>query len=797
MPGKPIAVPGKPISIPVTSFKEARKDHNQRSQYKKAKPGNKDATNKWATKAAPVQPTTESTGATESRKSKKTETIRQWRQEQKALRAAARKAKSAAGTDGSVEPTSASSSTATGETQRGVTPPNTSEVRVEEEEEGVNEGATAQQGASGVTIQPQRSTNNSEQTSSTEAAVDAESAQGGPSSAPPAVAEYKKRKRQKKTPQTPQYEASSSSDSDSDPTPKKRRRNLSQLENSRKRTWKYNANLQAPQQTEITRTQLAPTEDHRIHSKSWHIPEFRIELSTYDKGPFTTYERQQIERAVTSYLTDKSIPRSDLHLLINKRIKHPSMTHALEVGGRNPYKSAEYADFLPYVVEKSGVNRDVRHTYEFLSRTYSTCRNDWKPWTDEDDAVLKALRERGMKWSDIMRDMGRSNVKERFRMIDRYENDMNTGKWSTEEERQFAKACRDNMVKNELEDIWEINDWTEIAAQMGTRDAKQCQVRFPILIDKYGTLDNVEEPKAGMNRSWRRQDDLDLVTKMLTLCGTANDESDISWESLRGKGWRRWSIDHLKLRWISMRRRVPNMEIISFREALQYCVDNMDVVSKVKEYRSEEFIFDSDEEVEDGEGGGMEGRGEEGGGEGSGEGAGAGGEEDGSDDGEDILRRLFGAREGGDVGGGNGEGGASSREKKRRGEDGSGDGGDVEALAPVKKKKKTVVVKEEDLDDGVDDTRSASTGETTKTLESLGAANGVGEAERGSGVDGAEVEGGSRMVKEKKSKKTKSNDKPDDTMVEAAEESQTGKAKEKKKKKKKREDTLPSLLTAD
>ncbi|KAJ3026743.1 RNA polymerase I enhancer binding protein, partial [Rhizophlyctis rosea] len=331
----------------------------------------------------------------------------------------------------------------------------------------------------------------------------------------------------------------------------------------------------------------------------------REEYKTFNKGPFTTWERQQIEHAVQHYIRLKSVPRDEFYMLCNRKIVHDKNPNNADspFAKKNPYNEPYYNDFWKTIAETAKLNRCLNHIHAFMVRKYSMSRNDGKRWTKEEDEELRRYRDLGMKWSEIIRTLGRTGAKSRWITMMRWENDMNMGIWSPEENKIFAKACRDLMAEYEITDVWDFNHWQEVAAVVKTRDVVQCKEHFPGLIDKYGNLENVGEPAGSYNRDvWTRQDDLDLVTKLYTVSADFNDESDVNWDVLRGTGWRRWSLDKLKYRWMKMRSRVPNLDMLTFHEALQYCVEHINKVSRKpwpNDVVSQEFIFDSDEEDEE------------------------------------------------------------------------------------------------------------------------------------------------------------------------------------------------------
>jgi hypothetical protein len=167
------------------------------------------------------------------------------------------------------------------------------------------------------------------------------------------------------------------------------------------------------------RTSLSPEEDDRILKKRFRSSKNAAVVAdtrnTFVKGPFSKFEKVKVEAAIQEYLQEKGIPESELYYLIHR--KTPIIPTAGQGADsstplKNPYSAPEYNGFIGQVLERSKVNRSLDQLYWYMSRAYSIVRTEKKRWTPEEDERLKFLVQlKGRKWSDIEKEIGKSDAK--------------------------------------------------------------------------------------------------------------------------------------------------------------------------------------------------------------------------------------------------------------------------------------------------------------------------------------------------------------------------------------------------
>jgi hypothetical protein len=167
------------------------------------------------------------------------------------------------------------------------------------------------------------------------------------------------------------------------------------------------------------RTSLSPEEDDRILKRRFRSAKNKALVAdtrnTFVKGPFSKFEKVQVEAAIQEYLQEKGIPEPELYYLIHR--KTPIIPTAGQGADsamplKNPYSAPEYNGFIGQVLERSKVNRSLDQLYWYMSRAYSVVRTEKKRWTPEEDERLKFLVQlKGRKWSEIEKEIGKTDAK--------------------------------------------------------------------------------------------------------------------------------------------------------------------------------------------------------------------------------------------------------------------------------------------------------------------------------------------------------------------------------------------------
>ncbi|TPX72930.1 hypothetical protein SpCBS45565_g00258 [Spizellomyces sp. 'palustris'] len=343
-----------------------------------------------------------------------------------------------------------------------------------------------------------------------------------------------------------------------------------------------------------------PEEDDRPPSNTFtYKKNYQLHATfadTYAQGPFTTGERERIHRAVGLYLEEHAIPGEDLPLLITRRTK---LTNTDGSPIENPYADKRYSKWMLQVHRAARINRTLSQLMIYLKRTYNATwdcqpedRRQFKmEWTEEADDRLRALVLRGMKWADIDREVGlRDNASRlRWRRImfgEKCSKDIRQRTWTKEEDEQLVTIVKEIMERDGIDDPLKFNQWSLVAAKFETRSATQLRWHWHKNI---ASLWRVESEEAG----WTRNDDRELLSRMLALCDGAYDETEVDWNALKGEEWKIWPATKLKERWLRARARVPDLESYTFIETVRMALSLLPLL-KSEDFKSEEFIEDSD-----------------------------------------------------------------------------------------------------------------------------------------------------------------------------------------------------------
>ncbi|KAH9246243.1 hypothetical protein BSLG_007009 [Batrachochytrium salamandrivorans] len=293
--------------------------------------------------------------------------------------------------------------------------------------------------------------------------------------------------------------------------------------------------------------------------------------ATYNMGPFSNLEKHRIGQAVDSYLLEYSVPREDLHYLINRRTKFTAAgSSSSEFKSASMYADKKYSGFIASVRENAALNRTVDQVYWYMSRAYSTKRTGGARWTEEEDNMLRHLiATKGERYAEIEREMGRGDTKKRWKKLMSASPSMKVGRWGEDEVQKLTSAITQIMTREGLTDSSQITQWPEISSMVGTRNDVQCRSKWNLALQ----CGKKVLPTA---RSFEYDDYVALLTRMLALCSTANDETEIIWEMLVGHE-EPWNAHYLKGRWMYLRGAVPAHEVSirTFSQLIDYCFNNL------------------------------------------------------------------------------------------------------------------------------------------------------------------------------------------------------------------------------
>ncbi|KAL5033228.1 hypothetical protein BDV3_000238 [Batrachochytrium dendrobatidis] len=319
-----------------------------------------------------------------------------------------------------------------------------------------------------------------------------------------------------------------------------------------------------------------PINDTRILSqkyiKTLHVTGKEADAlrASYNQGPFSNLERHRVDEVVEAFMLEHNIPRKDLHYLINRRTDFSSKS------GLDPKTSAMYNDkkfsgFIANVREAAALNRTVDQLYWYMSRAYSNKRSGGSRWTEEEDDMLRHLISiKGERYAEIEREMGRSDIKKRWKKLLAASNEtIKSGRWSEEEIQKLGEAVNHVLVRDKLPASSNLIRWRDVANMVVTRTDIQCRTKWNLSFQS-------GKKAVSVVRSFEYEDYASLLTRMSALCSAANDETEIVWEMLVGEN-EPWNAQYLKTRWSYLKGVVPVHELTmrTFSQIIDYCFDNL------------------------------------------------------------------------------------------------------------------------------------------------------------------------------------------------------------------------------
>lgn len=203
-----------------------------------------------------------------------------------------------------------------------------------------------------------------------------------------------------------------------------------------------------------------------------------------------------------------------------------------------------------------GLQRPLFSVYRRVTRMYDQ-KNHMGKYSYDEKVKLKELRAKhGNDWATIGQALGRSasSVKDKCRLM---KETCNSGKWLPEEEKRLTQAVYDLSGGRPGEDIVHGLSWALVSEKVITRSEKQCRTKWL----------NYMNWKMKGGKEWTREEDMNLIIRIAAMEVTDDSEIDwddlaSNWESVRSPQW-------LRGKWWSLKRHIPDYQILPFNELLQ------------------------------------------------------------------------------------------------------------------------------------------------------------------------------------------------------------------------------------
>ncbi|KAJ8302226.1 hypothetical protein KUTeg_021213 [Tegillarca granosa] len=215
----------------------------------------------------------------------------------------------------------------------------------------------------------------------------------------------------------------------------------------------------------------------------------------------------------------------------------------------------ERKDFYRTVAK--GLQRPLFSVYRRVTRMYDQ-KNHMGKYSPEEMAKLRELQMKfGNDWASIGASLGRSasSVKDKCRLM---RDTCNSGKWLPEEERRLAEAVYEFAGIKPGQNVTSGLSWANVAERVVTRSEKQCRTKW---------LNYLNWKQKG-GTDWTREDDINLVLKIAAF--NVSDDSEIDWNNL-SKNWPSVrSPQWLRGKWWSLKRHVPDYQILPFNDLIEY-----------------------------------------------------------------------------------------------------------------------------------------------------------------------------------------------------------------------------------
>lgn len=265
---------------------------------------------------------------------------------------------------------------------------------------------------------------------------------------------------------------------------------------------------------------------------------------TYNKGPFTTTEKNAVKEALEEFMRDNGISKADLPMLFMRSKSVVNQKQNMFKGRR------EWTSWLIKVYKKCNLNRTLTQFSHHIRRAFRDNLSKGAPWTkEEDDALIGLYALKGSKWGEIERELGRRNARSRYIRLQHLKNNSaKLGRYTYEELYKLGMVVKNIAIRENLKDLKAFNLWSMVEKEIDGRSAAQLQKcwssRSALILANldYDPSSSSENRKlweaSGLSNTWTLRDDMKLINLMCDLCEKASDETEVIWESLLLPEWR-------------------------------------------------------------------------------------------------------------------------------------------------------------------------------------------------------------------------------------------------------------------
>lgn len=262
-------------------------------------------------------------------------------------------------------------------------------------------------------------------------------------------------------------------------------------------------------------------------------------------------------------------------------------------------------------------NRTVESQYRYVQRKYDALNKKGKWSADEDQMLQELVVTHGMNWVHIALQVGRTaaGCADRWKILERTQQDKQTGKWTPEEENKYNEAYERLLNEGRNPDPKDRNFWETIAAYVESRTYLQCRQkwsRIPTIGTPVGTpAGGSPEPEEADNKParWNHTCDDVLLFKLRNM--QVHDDSEIDWKTVRDETLP-WPAPKIRQAFLRLKARVPEAESRSFDDLVQAIGDYIAERTAKREKRntpstnrrrapvlSDERVGDEDEDEEE------------------------------------------------------------------------------------------------------------------------------------------------------------------------------------------------------
>lgn len=176
-------------------------------------------------------------------------------------------------------------------------------------------------------------------------------------------------------------------------------------------------------------------------------------------------------------------------------------------------------------------DRSVESSYRCVQRMYDAMANKGKWTADEDQMLQDLVLYHGTNWGSIAPQIGRTigACADRWRVLERTQNELATGKWSADEDRAFASALEELTAEGRIPDSKDTSFWVEMSKRIPSRTIIQIRQKW-VRQAHIQTLPDGQRTVEKVGR-WNAECDFLLLGKLQAL--DVQDDSEIDWAKFR------------------------------------------------------------------------------------------------------------------------------------------------------------------------------------------------------------------------------------------------------------------------